>query len=112
MWVAVKGTMCLLGWWGGMKKAGVAELPLHYGEAPPWLFKRMVKLGRCIVEVLIDEYGQGEVLARLASPYWFQALSCVLGYDWHSSGTTTVTCAALKLSLKPEVHGLGVAGKG
>ena len=86
------------------------ELPLHYGAAPPWLFKRMVKLGKCIIEVLIDEYGQQEVLARLADPYWFQALSCVLGYDWHSSGTTTVTCASLKMAIRPEEHGLAVAG--
>jgi hypothetical protein len=33
-----------------------------------------------------------------------------LGYDWHSSGTTTVTCAALKAALRPEVHGIAVAG--
>ncbi|MCJ7630785.1 DUF763 domain-containing protein, partial [Candidatus Bathyarchaeota archaeon] len=28
----------------GLKKAGVAELPLHSGQAPQWLFKRMIKL--------------------------------------------------------------------
>ncbi|MFH0896824.1 MAG: DUF763 domain-containing protein [Candidatus Bathyarchaeota archaeon] len=85
-------------------------MPLHYGEAPRWLFTRMVNLGKCIIEVLIDEYGQKEILARLADPYWFQALSCVLGYDWHSSGTTTVTCAALKTALQPKEHKLAVAG--
>jgi MFS family permease len=31
------------------------------------------------------ESGQKEILTRLADPYWFQALSCVLGYDWHSN---------------------------
>jgi hypothetical protein len=70
----------------------------------------MVGLSTCIFEVLIDEYGQKEVLSRLADPYWFQAFSCVLGYDWHSSGTTTVTCASLKTALKPEEHGLAVVG--
>ncbi len=70
----------------------------------------MVKLGKCIIEVLINEYGQQEILTRLADPFWFQAFSCVLGYDWHSSGTTTVTCAMLKKALQPEEHGLAVAG--
>jgi len=93
-----------------MKRTGLAELPLHYGHAPPWLFKRMVKLSGRIVEALIDEYGHQEVLRRLADPHWFQALSCVLGYDWHSSGTTTVTCATLKTALRPEEHGIAIAG--
>ena len=84
---------------------GITDLPLHGGRAPRWLFHRMVSLGRGIMDVLIDEYGRQEVLCRIADPYWFQALSCVLGYDWHSSGTTTVTCAALKASLQPTEHG-------
>ncbi len=93
-----------------MRKTGFAELPLHHGHAPRWLFRRMVRLGRCILEALIEEGGPREVLTRLADPYWFQALSCVLGYDWHSSGTTTVTCAALKAAVDPPVHGIAVAG--
>jgi hypothetical protein len=70
----------------------------------------MASLGRGIMNVMIDEYGSQEVLCRIADPYWFQALSCVLGYDWHSSGTTTVTCAALKAALQPTEHGVAVAG--
>jgi hypothetical protein len=62
------------------------------------------------MDVLLDEFGSQEILNRIADPYWFQALSCVLGYDWHSSGTTTVTCAALKEALKPTEHGVAVAG--
>lgn len=93
-----------------LRRTGTAELPLHYGNAPPWLFKRMTKLGRCIIDVITEEYGQQEILTRLANPHWFQALSCVLGYDWHSSGTTTVTCAALKTALQPQEHGLAAAG--
>ena len=27
-------------------RTGIANLPLHYGKAPPWLFERMVKLAR------------------------------------------------------------------
>lgn len=93
-----------------MSRTGLAELPLHRGRAPRWLFKRMVRLGRCILEALIDEGGPRELMTRLADPCWFQALSCVLGYDWHSSGTTTVTCAALKAALRPEAHGIAAAG--
>ena len=70
----------------------------------------MVDLGEAIVEVIVDEYGQEELLARLADPYWFQALGCVLGFDWHSSGVTTTTMGALKEALDPEEHGLFVAG--
>ena len=36
------------------------------------------------------------MLRRLSDPWWFQAFGCVLGFDWHSSGVTTVTCGALK----------------
>ena len=91
-------------------RTGVAELPLHYGRAPRWLFNRMVKLSKAIAEVIVDEYGTQELLRRLADPFFFQSLSCALGYDWHSSGTTTVTCAALREALSVEEHGVAVAG--
>lgn len=93
-----------------MPKTGVANLPLHYGKAPKWLFKRMVALSRGITEVIIYEYGKDEFLRRISDPFWFQALSCVLGYDWHSSGTTTVTCGALKETINPEEFGFAIAG--
>jgi hypothetical protein len=93
-----------------MRRTGIAELPLHYGKAPSWLFQRMVKLAEGIVSVMVLEFGADEMLHRIADPFWFQALSCVLGFDWHSSGTTTVTTAALKSAIKPEVHGLAVLG--
>jgi hypothetical protein len=63
-----------------------------------------------IVEALVYEHGQEEFLRRISDPYWFQAFSCVLGFDWHSSGTTTVTTGALKSALSPERHGIAVAG--
>ncbi|NLI12471.1 MAG: DUF763 domain-containing protein, partial [Peptococcaceae bacterium] len=50
----------------------------------------MVKLSSAIVEAIVEEYGAYEVLARLADPFWFQALSCVVGFDWHSSIRATV----------------------
>lgn len=93
-----------------MPKIGVANLPLHQGKAPRWLFKRMVLLSKNIVEVLSYEYGRDEFLYRISDPFWFQALSCVLGFDWHSSGTTTVTCGALKAALDPIEHGLAITG--
>jgi hypothetical protein len=91
-------------------KTGTANLPLHGGSAPPWLFKRMRLLAGEIVEALVCEQGQEEFLRRIADPHWFQAFSCVLGFDWHSSGTTTVTTGALKMALSPERHGIAVAG--
>ncbi|HHH80125.1 MAG TPA: DUF763 domain-containing protein [Thermoplasmatales archaeon] len=93
-----------------MQRTGVANLPLHPGRAPRWLFTRMVKLSKAILDVLVIEYGSDEVLKRFSDPFWFQALSCVLGFDWHSSGTTTVTCGALKEAINPEEHGIAIAG--
>jgi hypothetical protein len=93
-----------------MLKTGVANLPLHPGKAPRWLFKRMVALSKHIGEVIVYEYGTDEFLRRLSDPFWFQALSCVLGYDWHSSGTTTVTCGALKEAINTESFGITFCG--
>jgi len=93
-----------------LKRTGIAELPLHGGRTPSWLFRHMVRLSRSISEVLIQEFGHKEFLRRLSDPFWFQALSCVLGYDYHSSGTTTVTCGALKIALNLEEHGVAVCG--
>jgi hypothetical protein len=91
-------------------KTGTANLPLHTGFAPPWLFKRMVSLAGEVVEALVYEHGPEEFLQRIADPSWFQAFACVLGFDWHSSGTTTVTTGALKMAISPERHGIAVAG--
>ncbi len=93
-----------------MKRTGVAELPLHAGRCPPWLFKQMVKLGGAISTVIVQEYSKEEFLRRIADPFFFQSLGCVLGYDFHSSGLTTVTMGALKEALKPEELGIAVCG--
>ncbi|MGB9719062.1 MAG: DUF763 domain-containing protein [Candidatus Anstonellales archaeon] len=88
------------------------DLPLHPGQCPRWLFERMVKLAREISKVIVLEYGTSEFIRRLSMPLWFQSLSCVLGFDWHSSGTTTTTTAALKIALE-DVDGIaGAGGKG
>jgi hypothetical protein len=69
----------------------------------------MVKLAAAISETIIDEYGTAELISRMADPFWFQAYSCVLGFDWHSSGTTTVTCGAMKVAMQSHPE-MGVAG--
>lgn len=84
-----------------MRKTGTASLPLHGGKAPRWLFVRMVRLGRAISLALLEERGAEEFLRRLSDPFWFQALGCTLGFDWHSSGVTTTVCGALKEALAP-----------
>lgn len=93
-----------------MRRVSITDLPLHYGRAPRWLFKRMVKLANCIVTIIIDEFGVKEFLTRISDPFWFQGLGCVLGYDWHSSGLTTVLTGALKEAINPEEHGIAVCG--
>ena len=93
-----------------LQKTGLAKLPLHYGKAPRWLIVRMIDLAREITTIIIDEYGRDEFLRRISDPYWFQALGCSLGYDWHSSGVTTVLTGVLKNATKPEEHGLTVCG--
>jgi hypothetical protein len=70
----------------------------------------MVKLAGAITEVLVLEFNQDEFIRRISNPYWFQALGCVLGYDWHSSGISTVTCGAIKESLNKLNLGIKVAG--
>lgn len=97
-----------------MSKA-YADLPLHYGRVPAWLYTRMSALGGAIVEAVVTEYGQSALLARMSDPFWFQSLGCVLGMDWHSSGITTSVMGALKQSVNRRSAELGIyicGGKG
>lgn len=91
-----------------MKRSGTADLPLHGGRVPPWLAERMSRLGTAISESVILSYGAGELLSRLSDPFWFQALGCVMGMDWHSSGITTSVLGALKRGLNPRAGELGL----
>ncbi|TFF84160.1 DUF763 domain-containing protein [Candidatus Thorarchaeota archaeon] len=96
-----------------VKRGGVADLKLHPGKAPHWLVKRMIPMAEALCEFIVDEYGTHELLKRLSDPVYFQALANVLGYDWDSSGSTTVTCGVLKSALSFERHGVvGIGGKG
>jgi hypothetical protein len=70
----------------------------------------MKKLADEIIWAVVDEYGCLEVLRRMSNPFWFQAFGCVLGFDWHSSGLTTVVTGVLKNTLTYEKHGIMVAG--
>lgn len=93
-----------------MIRTGVANLPLHVGKCPRWLFGRMVKLGGAITEIIINEYGQKEFLRRISNPYFFQSFACVVGFDWHSSGVSTTLCGALKTALNEKDLGIKIAG--
>ena len=72
----------------------------------------MVALARAIMEAIVVEFGPEEALKRLADPLWFQSLGCVLGFDWHSSGLTTTTTAAIKEGIRGLERELGLIAAG
>src|SRR3954447_1046971 len=90
------------------RRAGTADLPLHGGNVPYWLARRMTRLGGVISEAIVHHYGRDELLRRLAHPFWFQSFGAVMGMDWHSSGITTSVIGALKRGLKPLEKELGI----
>jgi hypothetical protein len=93
----------------------LADLPLHSGAAPAWLFRRMVEMAGAIGTLIVQDGGPVELLRRLSDPFWFQAFGCVLGFDWHSSGVTTTVCGALKEASRRHGGDLGLVvcgGKG
>jgi len=89
-------------------RTGIATVPLDYGRCPPWLFERMKGLGRGIALAIVEEFGPEEFLKRLADPVWFQSLGCVMGFDYNSSGLTTITLGALKAGLFEIQDQLGI----
>lgn len=91
-------------------RRGIAELPLHGGHVPRWLALRMKRLAELVLRLLVDEYGTQGVLERLADPVWFQALNNLIGMDWDSSGSTTVTAGIIKEVLSREELGIKAAG--
>src|SRR5438128_6932229 len=90
------------------RRAGIADPPLHGGNVPYWLARRMTKLGAVIAAAIIHHYGRDELLRRLAHPFWFQSFGAVMGMDWHSSGITTSVIGALKRGLAPAAGELGL----
>jgi len=98
-----------------MIQKNLATFGLDYGKCPRWLFERMVKLGRQVLEIIIEEYGPDEFIKRIADPAWFQSLGIVLAFDWNASGLTTVLTASLKEAIKGRESSLGIficGGKG
>jgi len=96
-------------------RTGLASFPLDYGTCPKWLFERMTRLSRSIVQAIVSEFGAEEFLKRLSDPVWFQSFGSVLAFDWNSSGLTTTTCGALKMGIWGLEKDLGLfvcGGKG
>lgn len=96
-------------------RRGVADFTLDTGKVPPWLFQRMVKLGRSILWALRYEFGPSEILKRFADPVWFQSFGTVLAFDWNVSGLTTTTMGAVKQAVFGLERELGIfvcGGKG
>lgn len=61
------------------RQTGIANLPLHYGRAPRWLFDRMVKLAREITIAIVTEFGAEEMLRRpIAATGLLSAWSLIL----------------------------------
>jgi len=85
-------------------------LPLHHGKAPHWLLSKMKRLAKPLLMLIVDEFGEGELIKRLSDPIFFQSLSNVLGFDWNSSGSTTVLTGVLKSVLNTEGFDLRIAG--
>lgn len=85
-------------------------LPLHYGKAPYWLLERMKKLAKPIIYSIIREFGEKEFFERMSNPIFFQSFSNVLGFDWNSSGTTTVLTGVLKSVLNTGEFDIRIAG--
>lgn len=98
-----------------MRRSGTADLALHGGAIPPWLFSRMKQLTLPLVEAIIIQNGKDDFLERLANPFWFQSFGTVIGMDWNSSGVTTAVVRALKQAINPVSRELGIyvcGGKG
>ncbi|MCS7094628.1 MAG: DUF763 domain-containing protein [Thaumarchaeota archaeon] len=94
-----------------MKRIGTAKLWLASGPVPH--YREMVELGREIVRALVEVHGPEETVRRFADPTWLTALACVLGFEWDTSGQTTITMRALKEGLEgTDVPMRVVGGKG
>ena len=98
-----------------MQRAGTADLLLHGGSVPPWLFGRMKQLALPMVEAMLENKGKADFLERLSNPFWFQSFGSVIGMDWNSSGMTTTVLNVLKQAINPVSRQLGLyvcGGKG
>ncbi|WP_149528923.1 DUF763 domain-containing protein [Sulfuracidifex tepidarius] len=95
-----------------MEIDGIADLPLHEGHVPPYLIPIMKRMSAAVIRIMIDEWGPAKVVERLSNPLWFQGLNNLIGMDWDSSGSTTVTLGILKEAIPPEEGVAILGGKG
>lgn len=96
-----------------MRIRGLIDLPLHSGHAPIQLITRMKRFADLTMQMMSREGGSIEIIERLSDPLWFQSYGCLLGFDWHSSGLTTVVTGVLSNILSIDRHGVAlVGGKG
>ena len=49
-------------------RTGVANLPLHGGKCPLWLFAHMKELAPAVIRAIALEYGTGEINLTLPLP--------------------------------------------
>ena len=47
------------------QRTGIANLPLHYGKVPPWLFGRMCQLAQALEKAKIGDKDKLEAFKRL-----------------------------------------------
>ena len=47
------------------QRTGIANLPLHYGKVPPWLFGRMSQLAQALERAQIGDREKLEAFRRL-----------------------------------------------
>ncbi len=77
----------MLGPYTNAMKRRVAQLPLHTGRAPRWLFQRMTKLAGAVTAAIVEEFGPEEMLRRL-------------------TGLVSCNCGRAKAQAAVPVHGL------
>lgn len=96
-----------------MRRSGEVTLWLSQGAVPH--FREMVELSREIVRALCEVLGSDEAVRRFADPFWVSCFATVLGFEWNTSGQTTVPMKALKIGLTGTdipVRVLGGKGRG
>ena len=63
----------------GVRRIGSADLHLHGGKAPSWLFERMRRLAPEIAIGAVANADPEKSLAKTSDPIRFQTLGCALG---------------------------------
>lgn len=91
-----------------MRVSGIVKLWLVDGGVPH--YREMVKLGREVMRALVEELGEEETVRRFTDPSWLSSLACVLGFEWNTSGQTTVTIDAIKEGINEGGFGVKILG--